>query len=246
MRIGLLEKQNPFIKGVPVLLDGIILVIASTWKVNLAAAIFICAMLVFFSKCSMKKIVIFYGIAAAMGFMAFVTGFKFGRADVGSAEQLATMNSALNLGTRVLVYIGLGIIFALTTDAEKFILSMMHQAHFKPKFAYGILAAFHLLPTLSKELEETKLAYRVRGKSVGLIPFGPMFNALINGIRWSESVAMAMESKGFDGDGGRTYYEETVVTRWDIIAAAVFTILCILLLVFGKLHPVGFFVLNNF
>ena len=38
---------------------------------------------------------------------------------------------------------------------------------------------------------------------------------MVNCLRWSESIAMAMESKGFDGDGKRTYYYVTRVHWYD-------------------------------
>ena len=43
----------------------------------------------------------------------------------------------------------------------------------------------------------------------------PIFTMLVNAIRWSESVAMAMESKGFYGDGPRTYYTVPKVHGYD-------------------------------
>ena len=45
---------------------------------------------------------------------------------------------------------------------------------------------------------------------------------LVNGIRWSESVAMAMESKGFCGDAPRTSYSVPKVRWYDWVLAAVF------------------------
>ncbi len=73
------------------------------------------------------------------------------------------------------------------------------------------------------------LAYLGRQKKTGILPFGPLFNTLVNGIRWSENVAMAMESKGFDGDGKRTYIMKTNVKISDIT----FAILCVGVMVAG-------------
>ena len=99
----------------------------------------------------------------------------------------------------------------------------MHQCHLSPKFAYGILAAFHLMPTMARELEEARLAFQVRGVRLPRWSLKPVFAMMVNSVRWSESVAMAMESKGFSGSGTRTYYHVTHVRWYDMVflAAAV-------------------------
>ena len=44
---------------------------------------------------------------------------------------------------------------------------------------------------------------------------------LVNGIRWSESVAMAMESKGFCDGAPRSFYTVPTVHWYDWAGAAV-------------------------
>ena len=53
------------------------------------------------------------------------------------------------------------------------------------------------------------------------IAMKPFFAAMVNCMRWSETMAMAMESKGFDGDGARTFSRQMVVHRYDIAAMIV-------------------------
>ena len=101
-------------------------------------------------------------------------------------------------------------------------MSLIDQCHLSPRFAYGILAAVNLIPTLQREWTEVNLAYRVRRKKVGILPFGPLFNSLVNGIRWSENVAMAMESKGFEGDRNRTYFLKIYVKPMDFLFLGIF------------------------
>ena len=224
MRIRLLDTINPFVKAVTVIVCCLMLAATSSWKVNLAVfGISLLAML-FLSGCRVSTLVktllpIFF-LAAAV----FVSGLINGRdaeAVSGSIYQVTSMDSALLLSTRILGYVSLGLLFGFTTDSKLFIISLMHQAKLSPKFAYGILAAFNLIPTLRREWDEVHLAYRARQKKTGLIPIGPLFNTLVNGIRWSENVAMAMESKGFDGDGQRTYSITTKVCAKDLIFAGI-------------------------
>ena len=62
----------------------------------------------------------------------------------------------------------------------------------------------------------------MRGIKVHALSFRPLFTMLVNSIRWSESVAMAMESKGFCGDAPRTSYSVPKVRWYDWVLAAVF------------------------
>ena len=48
----------------------------------------------------------------------------------------------------------------------------------------------------------------------------PVFTMLVNSVRWSESIAMAMESKGFCGEAPRTYYTVPRVHWYDLAIAA--------------------------
>lgn len=136
------------------------------------------------------------------------------------AAMSQNLYTGLQLSTRLLAYAGLGILFALSTDSDFFISSLLHQCHLPPKFAYGILAAFHLIPGMIREYRKVRTAYAVRGVRTHAWSVRPMFTMLVNSVRWSESVAMAMESKGFCGDAPRTYYRVTRIHAWDWLLAA--------------------------
>ena len=139
------------------------------------------------------------------------------------AAMSTNLVSAMQLGSRILAYAGLGIMFALSTDGELFIHSLMHQCHLSPKFAYGILAAFHLMPSMVREFHQARLALKTRGMRVGAFSLKPVFSMLINSVRWSESLAMAMESKGFSGNEPRTFYSRPRIHWYDWTM----TILCL-------------------
>lgn len=225
MRPTVLEKINPFIKVVTILVCGILMALTSSWKLNLAVLIAALLALLLLSNCKLSSLVKTFVPVILLAGAVFVSGMSYGKSAAQSASiyDVASMDSALLLSTRILAYVGMGMVFALSTDQKEFIMSLMHQAHVKPKFAYGVLAAVNLIPTLRREWDEVNLAYRARKKRTGLLPIGPLFNTLVNGIRWSENVAMAMESKGFDGDGSRTFAITTRVRAGDIC----FAVLCI-------------------
>lgn len=233
MRPTVLEKINPFIKVVTILVCGILMALTSSWKLNLAVLIAALLALLLLSNCKLSSLVKTFVPVILLAGAVFVSGMSYGKSTAQSASiyDVASMDSALLLSTRILAYVGMGMLFALSTDQKEFIMSLMHQAHVKPKFAYGVLAAVNLIPTLRREWDEVNLAYRARKKRTGLLPIGPLFNTLVNGIRWSENVAMAMESKGFDGDGSRTFALTTRVRAGDIC----FAVLCIGLMAAGMI-----------
>lgn len=233
MRPTVLEKINPFIKVVTILVCGILMALTSSWKLNLAVLIAALLALLLLSNCKLSSLVKTFVPVILLAGAVFVSGMSYGKSAAQSASiyDVASMDSALLLSTRILAYVGMGMMFALSTDQKEFIMSLMHQAHIKPKFAYGVLAAVNLIPTLRREWDEVNLAYRARKKRTGLLPIGPLFNTLVNGIRWSENVAMAMESKGFDGDGSRTFAITTRVRAGDIC----FAVLCIGLMAAGMI-----------
>ena len=233
MRPTVLEKINPFIKVVTILVCGILMALTSSWKLNLAVLIAALLALLLLSNCKLSSLVKTFVPVILLAGAVFVSGMSYGKSAAQSASiyDVASMDSALLLSTRILAYVGMGMVFALSTDQKEFIMSLMQQAHVKPKFAYGVLAAVNLIPTLRREWDEVNLAYRARKKRTGLLPIGPLFNTLVNGIRWSENVAMAMESKGFDGDGSRTFAITTRVRAGDIC----FAVLCIGLMAAGMI-----------
>ena len=85
-----------------------------------------------------------------------------------------------------------------TTDSMELVMSLMQQFHLPPKFAYGILAAYHFFPIVREEYRTVGASLQVRGVKAG--PFSPkrLFPMLAHALERSESLAMAMESRGFE------------------------------------------------
>ena len=157
----------------------------------------------------------------------------------GSSESIAiraaasrNLTTALQLSTRLLSYAGLGILFALSTDGDGFVKSLIHQCHLSPKFAYGILAAFHLMPNMIKEYRAVHTAYEVRGIKTNFLSINVIFTMLVNSIRWSECIVM--ESKGFSGKNDRTYLEVTKVHWYDIFLSILSIVSIILAMIISK------------
>ena len=106
--------------------------------------------------------------------------------------------TAAQLSSRVLAYGGLGLLFAFTTNSMDLVMSLMQQFRLPPKFAYGILAAYHFFPVVREEYRIVGAALRVRGVKAGPFSTRRLFPMLAHALERSESLAMAMESRGFE------------------------------------------------
>ncbi len=158
----------------------------------------------------------------------FFTGYRFTRGDTLSVVNTATLHigdsriwNGLIFSSRVLVYAGLGLLFALTTDRIRMIRSFRRQLHVPQVFAYGILAAWGLLPQMLLEYRRTRAAFRARGITV--LPWSPalLTTLLVKSTRWSEELSIAMESRGFSGNAPRSEYMPEQVRPRDIVFLAV-------------------------
>lgn len=162
----------------------------------------------------------------------FFTGYRFS-ADASmpviAADFLVSDSriwNGLAQASRVLAYAGVGFLFTLTTDRIYLIQSFRQQFHLPPVFAYGLLAAWGIVPQMLLEYKRTRLAFAARGLKV--MPFSPKLlrPLLVKSIRWSEELAIAMESKGFDGSAPRSCYAPVKVHAKDLV----FLLACVVLL----------------
>ncbi|MEQ2457271.1 energy-coupling factor transporter transmembrane component T family protein [Flavonifractor hominis] len=152
----------------------------------------------------------------------YSTGYHF-HADSGlpintAAQQLGdgAVWNGLIFGSRVLAFAGLGLLFVLTTDRIKLIRSLQQQLRLPPVFAYGLLAAWGMVPQMIREYRRTRAAFAARG--IRVFPVAPALlkPLLVKSVRWSEELAIAMESKGFDGGRDRTRYDPMCLRAVDI------------------------------
>lgn len=111
--------------------------------------------------------------------------------------------TAAQLSSRILAFGGLGLLFAFTTDSMELVMSLMQQFHLPSKFAYGILAAYHFFPVVREEYKVVGTALQVRGVKAGPFSTKRLFPMLAHALERSESLAMAMESRGFESEQPR-------------------------------------------
>lgn len=231
-----LENLNPSVKAAAVMIGAILLSFSYLISLNLILFMLCLAGLLFFSNARPSRIgkILIPAFLAAFGL--FMMGLLYAKGSSVTDAELTgvsgvpyavraamsqNLRTALQLSTRLLAFAGLGIFFALSTDGEDFIFSLMHQCRLSPKFAYSILAAYNLMPHMMREYQQVRTAFAVRGIPAGPLSMKPLFTMLVNSIRWSSSVAMSMESKGFSGKRNRTFYRIPSVKWYDIVFFAV-------------------------
>lgn len=128
------------------------------------------------------------------------------------------------LGLRSIVFGLWSILFVFTTEPTKLMLGLVQHCKLPPRFGYGMMAAYRMIPHFRQDLNQIRAAHLIRGlgESRGLrgrweqmkryaIPL------LAGAIRKAERVAIAMESKGFDGSRQRSYYRTIAWTRKDFL-----------------------------
>lgn len=180
----------------------------------------LCVIVICASRVSLKWLLLLLPVALAAAGM-FFTGYRFSaagsmpvRADAFLVGSSALWNGLLQ-ASRVLAYAGLGYAFALTTDRITLVRSFQKQFHLPQIFAYGLLAAWGVFPQMVQEFRRTKAAFRARG--IRVLPVSPALLAplLVKSVRWSEELAIAMESKGFAGRQKRTEFAPVHVRARD-------------------------------
>ena len=115
MRPTVLEKINPFIKVVTILVCGILMALTSSWKLNLAVLIAALLALLLLSNCKLSSLVKTFVPVILLAGAVFVSGMSYGKSAAQSASiyDVASMDSALLLSTRILAYVGMGMAFIL-------------------------------------------------------------------------------------------------------------------------------------
>lgn len=115
-----------------------------------------------------------------------------------------------------------GLLLVLTTDPVDLADALVQVWHAPPRFAYGALAAFRLIPLLGDEWRSLRRARRARGVDAGRNPMlaarlgaGTLFALLVVAIRRGIRLAAAMDARGFGVRRDRTFARPSAFGRRD-------------------------------
>lgn len=221
-----MHKLNPGYKLLTLIIASLLLSLTYNIKVNLLVTL-ICFLITIITPGVNRKrllLALLPFLLAALGM--FTTGLLHGDTGTTGVELAVTgqrvltatnITSGLQLASRVLAFGGVGMLFAFTSNSMDLIMSLMQQFHLPPKFAYGILAAYHFFPVVRSEFEIVGAALRLRG--VKASPFSPkrLFPMLVHALERSEGLAMAMESRGFESGQPRAVAFRVPLRWWDFL-----------------------------
>ncbi|WP_283680125.1 energy-coupling factor transporter transmembrane component T [Lentilactobacillus sp. Marseille-Q4993] len=147
---------------------------------------------------------IFWPLFPALGL--FVSQWLYGDAGI---------HFAFVLFTRIYAYVFLGATFTITTNITDLSLTLEQDFKLPSKFAYGVLAAFNLMPKIISEVKTIKTAALMRGEVLHFWTPTLYFKAILASIQWSQNLAEAMTSHGFVENQERTHYQVIRITAMD-------------------------------
>jgi len=119
------------------------------------------------------------------------------------------------LFTRIYAFVFTGATFTLTTNILQLADALEQNWHLPSKFAYGVLAAYNLVPKIQHEVQIIRAAGLMRGQQLSFWSPKLYFKAILVSINWSQNLAQAMTSHGFVEDAPRTHYRHSVLCWQD-------------------------------
>lgn len=235
----MLTSINPTMKAFAVLIPALLLAFSFDPLTPFFYLVFTIAVTFLFGKVGFKRWLMIFSpfilLAVSFAWMTMLhpSGAFSGGDVLFSIWSLQVTSESfwagISLGLRSLSFAALSLLFVLTTDSTKFMLSLMQQCKLPPKLTFGILAGYRFLPTFRYELQVLRQAHRIRGVGIARGPKEYLFQfrryaipLLANAIRKAERVALAMESKGFTGEADRTHYHEMSINKRDWVFVSVF------------------------
>lgn len=213
----MIDKINPSFKGIAILISCLILGIVSKFSLNIfiiaLGLIFLLSSKKFSLKDSYKTLL----MLVILSFAFFMSGYKFSQSGVGGSQFVgkSSLENGLNLSTRIMAFGILGLSFSKTTDKFDLIYSLKSQLKLKEGMCFGILSAINLIPKLKKDLKRIRLSYEIRGIKTHISSLGPLLSLLIRSVRFSDTMALSMEAKGFSEQ--RSSYKEISLGKKDYL-----------------------------
>ncbi|WP_188205492.1 energy-coupling factor transporter transmembrane component T family protein [Desemzia incerta] len=239
----MIDRINPFIKLVTVLVTSLLLMFSPDWRLNTFISVIVLLLLFTSKRVQLRQALKIILPALFLSFAFFITGWQFshtGGTDISLSAQStrfvvedATFLNGLRIGTRIFSFAVLGLLTALTIYPNELIASMVQQGKLSNSLSYGVLASVYLIPSMRENYSQAKLAYQVRQIKLRKFDYRPMIGLLIRSIRWSDALAMAMHAKGFSEE--RTHYIQTKVKWYDVVFLITLPLMTLIGLVYLRL-----------
>lgn len=121
-------------------------------------------------------------------------------------------SDALLLFVRTFAFAALGMSFTFGVDLEELLLTLETRG-MPVNFVYGLLAVIHAFPKLLGEVNDLRVASRLRGKPLHF--YSPMLylKGIFLAFSWRDQYVAAMKSRGFDEEHPRHVAKRIPVSR---------------------------------
>jgi len=224
-----MRTLNPTVKLFAILGLALLVSFQNNFRLNLLLSVLFFGITV--NERSLKKSLLLFSALTLAATGVFFTGLLYYQGNQGGPSSTAAIRYGLDMASRIYCFGILGSSFSVSTTINELIYSLQQQLRLPAVFAYGLLAAFQIAPIIPAEYQNIRNSMRSRGISVNPFSFKMLSRLLVISIRWSELLATAMLSRGFDSEAKRTYANTFRVTFMD----ALFLSLCLVMGLGGTL-----------
>ena len=210
-----MRTLNPTVKLFAILGLALLVSFQNNFRLNLLLCVLFFAVSV--SERSLKKSLLLVSALTLAAVGVFFTGLLYYQDNQVGSSSAAAMRYGLDMASRIYCFGMLGSSFSVSTTINELIYSLQQQLRLPAVFAYGLLAAFQIAPIIPAEYQNIRNSMRSRGIPVNPFSFKMLIPLLVKSIRWSELLATAMLSRGFDSEAKRTYAKSFRITFADML-----------------------------
>ena len=119
------------------------------------------------------------------------------------------------LFTRIYVFVFAGACVTQTMTINELVRSLEQNFKLPSKFAYGILAAFNVIPRIKEEVHRIQVAGEMRGLYLSFWSPRLYFKAILAAINWADGLAQGMSSHGYRENMPRSVIETISLSKKD-------------------------------
>ncbi|MCT3044786.1 MAG: energy-coupling factor transporter transmembrane component T family protein [Leuconostoc mesenteroides] len=144
----------------------------------------------------------------------------------GIGDESQRLHFALVMTTRVGAYVFMGAAFMSTMVLYELLRSLEQNVKMSATFVYGILGALSFIPKIINSVKTIRAVGLMRGEVLSFWSPKLYFKAISQALIWSNNLAMAMTSHGFEEGESRSYHRlfPTKVSGWLIIGVVMLLI----------------------
>lgn len=197
----MVKMLNPSIQLISSLILSLIVLLTSSWRVNMAFVALSILTLTIFRKQKIETLIKLFAGLIFIALVYFLSIYLHPNQNVlVSSLENSPIYLGLEMATRMLALGSIGISLCGSIEKNYFIASLIKQLKVPTEIAYSILVATNFLTLIRGEYQDAKLALRMRGISGFSVAYRSLLTMIIRLVRQSEFTATAMEAKNFSKD----------------------------------------------